>query len=236
MTAVVQERAAWGTMPGWGIVANLLPPEVTFARRVKVLRRLVVAALALVCVLAVAAYLLAMVGNHSAAAAVAKEQSRTAGLEREQKQYSGVLAIQGSVKSVQGQIQSLMASDVDLPTLIASVRSAAPASMTINQISIALSKTASSTGGGTTAGASALDASGALQIGSVTLSGNAAHLTDVSTYVDKLAQIDGVIQPYPTSNRADDAGKGAAWNISFALSSALLSHRFDKTIAPTGSN
>ncbi|MGX7680785.1 hypothetical protein ACSMXN_18010 [Jatrophihabitans sp. DSM 45814] len=225
MTVVLEGRDLWSTMPGWGIVANLLPPEVTQARRVRVIRRMVIIVLGGVLVLCLAVYGMAKVGSHSAQSKLSAAQAQTLQLQIEQRKYSGVTAIQGQVSQVQNQVATLLGNDIEFPKLIAGIRAKLPLGMTIDQLGVTLQVSTNASGG---TGANApLDSSGHKHIGTVTLSGTGHRLTDVSTFVDNLATVKGITQPFPTSNRSDDGG--TSYNIQITMTDELLSHRYDHT-------
>jgi flagellar basal body-associated protein FliL len=104
MTTVQEERTLWSTLPGWGIVANLLPPEIIQARRVRVVRRMVVMITVVVVVLCVVGYGLAFWRSHGAEQKLNAEQAKTSQLQAEQRKYVAVSQIQGSIAQVQSQL------------------------------------------------------------------------------------------------------------------------------------
>ena len=57
MTTMATPQQIWNTMPGWGIVADLTPPELIATRRLRLLRKLLAAGLSVLLVLLVAATL-----------------------------------------------------------------------------------------------------------------------------------------------------------------------------------
>jgi hypothetical protein len=77
------------------------------------------------------------------------------------------------------------------------------------------------------AGVAALDTSGNQQIGTMTLTGLAAHVQDVAVLVNRLGTVEGLVGAYPTSNTVTE--KGAQFTIQLSLNNNLLSHRFDTT-------
>jgi hypothetical protein len=224
MTTATQPRELWNTMPGWGIVANLLPPEVLQARRVRTIRKIVLALLCFLLILAAAGYAYAFMQSRSAGQGLAAEQSRTSQLIAEQHKYSGVTQIQGTVDKVQSQLSTLLAGDVDVSGVLGQVLAKVPAGSVISQVTVTLavpSQGAAASQSGTTS----LDTSGHLHIGTITLTGQMPQLTDVSTFVDGLSGITGVVEPFPTTNATTD--KGAGFNVQVTLTDQLLSHRFD---------
>jgi hypothetical protein len=222
MTQVLQPRELWNAMPGWGITANLLPPEVTEARQVRAIRRLVVLTLLGVLCLGVVGYGFAMLRSHSAQVALNKEQSRTTQLQVEQRKYDGVTQIQGTVSQVKAQVATLLKNDVDFPNLVAQLRAQLPPAMTISALTVTLTAGGSQSTAVVTA---PLDSSGHTHIGTITISGDGRHLTDISTYVERLSTIKGIAQPYPTSNRTADTG--VQYSVQVTINDQLLTHRYD---------
>lgn len=104
MTTVLEAPQLWSTMPGWGIVADLTPPELIESRRLKALRKLIVAGLVAVLVLCAGGYELARLQRSSAQGALDRTSERTTQLQAQVSRYSGVTRIQGTVAQVQSTI------------------------------------------------------------------------------------------------------------------------------------
>jgi type IV pilus assembly protein PilN len=226
MTTITEPRELWSTMPGWGIVANLLPPEVLQARRVRAVRKGIVILLCALLVLAGAGYAYAYLQSRSAAQSLAAEQARTSQLLVEQNKYSGVTQIQGDVAHVQKQLTTLMKSDVDVPNLLGRVLSKLPAGASVSQMILNIS-VPSTTAPPTANGTTSLDTSGQTHIGTMAITGTARTLIDVSTFVDAIGVLPGVVDPFPTANA--ESNKGATFTLQLTLTDQLLSHRFDTT-------
>jgi hypothetical protein len=213
----------WNTMPGWGIVADLTPPELLNSRRLKLLRKLITAGLVAILVLCVGGYVLAARKQTAASGALADVQMRTTQLQAQGRQYRGITKIQGTVAAVQAQVATLMNGDVDLTKLMAKIRTGLPATMTLEQEAITISVA------GVAASKSksnpSLDRSGHLQIGNVTLSGTGQTLDDLPAFVDALSVLTGVIDVVPTTNTTDKTGM--QFTVTLGLTDQLLSHRFD---------
>ena len=234
MTAVVEQqpRDLWQAMPGWGIVADLLPPEIVDARRVKATRRLVAAGAVVVVVLAILGYAYAYWRQQSANDALARQQAITSSLTGQQARYDGVVQMQGTVVQVQGQVSQLMASDVDVSKVLTVLTKDLPPTMSISQLSISLDSPygagagspASGSGSGST---SSIDASGHKHIGSVTLAGSGQTFSDIATYVEKLSSATGLAIPYPVSSQT--MAIGVEFSLDITLTDQLLTHRYDPT-------
>ena len=193
--------------PGWRIAANLIPPEVLQARRVRAVRRTNIVLLAVVLAVVAAGFAAATWRTHLAADRLAEAQATTSRLMAQQRQFAGIVQVKADTTRLAAQRATLTAHSVDMQALLASVRGALPTGVTITQLTATLDAespgTTSAAGG--TAGAGALDASGHRHIGSMTVTGSARRLEDVSAYVDRLAKVAGVVQPYPASSHAGAA-------------------------------
>lgn len=214
-------------MPGWGIVANLIPPELLLARRVRALQKLVGGVVCLLLVVAAAGYGWALFRSHEAQQSLAAEQTRTSQLLAEQSRYGEVTSIQGSVTQVRTQLATLMGTDVDTGALLGSMLAQLPAGASITQLALTIAAPTPTAANNT--GASALDTSGQLHIGTVTMSGQARSVTDVAALVARLGALKGVVAPYPTTNTVNDTG--TQFTIQLSINDSLLSHRFDLSAA-----
>jgi hypothetical protein len=224
MTAI-QGKQLWNTMPGWGIVADLTPPELLNSRRLKVLRKVITAGLVAILVLCVGSYVLASRKHTAASGALADVQSRTVQLKAQERKFRGITKIEGTVAQIQAQVATLLSGDVDLSTLMVKIRTSLPATMTIKQESITISL--AGVAPSSSKGSVGVDLSGHRQIGNIILSGAGQTLVDLSAFVDALKVLPGVINVIPTSNTADKTGM--QYSLTLGLTDQLLSHRFDKS-------
>jgi hypothetical protein len=223
MTTSAPPAQLWSTMPGWGIAANLTPPELINARELKTLRKWLAAGLVVLLLACVGGYLLAARKHSAASAELDQVQAQTTDLQAGVRKYAAVTQIQGSVTQVQTQIAALMASDVDLVALLGRLRSALPATMTISSEAVNISQ----------AGAAAQAGSGASTastVGTVSLSGTGRALNNLATYVENLQAIPGVTDVNPTTNVLNE--HVAHYSLTLDLTTAALSHRFD--VSKTG--
>ncbi|HEX8092643.1 hypothetical protein, partial [Jatrophihabitans sp.] len=173
----MQPRELWSTMPGWGIVANLIPPEVLQARRVRAIRKLMAYALCVLILIAGAGYSFAWYRSQQAADALSAEQSRTSQLLAQQKRYADVTLLQGSVAGVRTQLSRLLASDVDASALILSILTQLPQGATVSQLAITMSAPAGKKATADPAtGSAALDTSGRPHIGVISITGQALRV------------------------------------------------------------
>src|SRR5699024_7133771 len=119
----------------WHIVADLTPPELLAARKLRIIRFGVIVALAVVVAAGAGGYLLTQNQAVDAAADLQLEQALTATLRTQQQDLSGVTRLQARIAHTEERTAQLMASDVDFDALLGNVWQALPDSMTIDQIS-----------------------------------------------------------------------------------------------------
>ena len=223
---VVDRPALWISRPGWGIAADLTPPELINARQLTTLRKLMAVGVVLLLLACACGYYLSMGEKSDSAQVLRAAQDKTVDLQRVGRSYSSVVAIQGSVSQVQAQVAQVMGADVDLVALMVALSSNLPKTMAITQEAITISAAGVVAANGAPAG-SGLDTSGLPRIGTITISGTGRALDDLSDYVDNLQTIPGLVDVLPVSNTASTAGSGTQFSLTIGLTNALLSHRFD---------
>lgn len=227
MTTLLAEPGAdnlWASMPGWGIVADLTPPELVAARSLRVLRKQLGAALVLVVLLCAAGYVWAGQRTSAAEDQLATSQATTARLNAQNAKYSNVTQVQSATTSITGQIATLMASDVDVAGFVGRVRAAAPAGTTFTAFGVNLTSAAAPTT--PIVGTSPI-------IGTLSLSGTSRRMVDVASYVTALSSVAGVVNVVPATNSATNSSGPATWSITAQLTEELYTHRF-KAASSTG--
>jgi hypothetical protein len=221
MTAVLTppDRHAWGSMPGWDVVADMTPPELVQRRWIEVLRRRIVTALVLVTVVCAAGLGYAAVQQRVARDEAAAADDRTAQLDRSADRYVGITEMETIVSGIDRQVAALLADEVDVPRTIAAINAALPSSMTIQNMSVNLVPE------GSTDGSDGLDATGRPTVGTVEIGGAGRSLDDLPAFVDRLATIRGVADVLPDSNEV--SGGRSQYSVSLRLTDRLHTHRFD---------
>jgi Tfp pilus assembly protein PilN len=222
MTAVLDRHApaAWSTMPGWGIVVDLTPPEVVKARSLRLIRRFIAVGLLIVLVCCALGYLYALNQSSSASDEANAASEQTTQLQIETNKYGGVNKIESDVAGIRSQVASVMGTDVDYSALLDKIRSAAPSTMSIQSLMVTVSPA-------TITDSSSLDVSGVPHIGSVTVNGVARQLTDLPAYVDRLSSVRGIVNVLPTTNEV--SSNKVQFAVSFDINDTLYSHRYDAT-------
>jgi cell division protein FtsL len=235
MTTMTEPNQLWSAMPGWGIFADLTPPELTAARRLSVLRKVIVTALVVVIVLCAAGVVFASRQKSSATTSLGRQQIQTSRLNSRISSFSGLTKLQGTVTQVKAQVTAAMAGDVTFPKFVGEVRAALPGTMTIQDLGLTISAAAVNANGAanTAAAAVGLDKSGKPVIGQVTLTGTGPTFDALSSYVDALSKISGIVNVVPTSSTTNaEHGSQIQYNLTFSVTDEVLSHRFDT--APSG--
>lgn len=224
MTTMATPQQIWNTMPGWGIVADLTPPELIATRRLRLLRKLLAAGLSVLLVLLAAGYGYARLQARSASSELADANLRTVQLHSEQNKYNTVTQVQGSIETVQQAISKLMASDVDMSGVLGELRTALPSSMTVDSLDLTVSQAGAAAA--KAASLNSLDTSGHQTIGKINLEGDAHSLNDLAAYVTNLQAVPGVIDVVPGNNSM--SGGVVAWSLSCSITDQVVSHYFDK--------
>jgi Tfp pilus assembly protein PilN len=223
----------WNTMPGWGIVADLLPPEIVTARRIRVIRKVTALVLALVVLLGAGGYAYAWWQVHRAGTALQVAQQQTSALLASEARYHAVTDIEGQTTDVDQKLSTLLTSDVDAARLLTTVAQASPAPSRLTKVDIEITGDGTSTTLAAPNGAESLDSSGQQQIGTITVSGLVPSIQDVAKYVDRLAQVPGIVEVFPTNQQAQ---RGAiAYTIDMTITGELLvAHTATPTFPTSG--
>lgn len=217
----------WNALPGWGIGADLTPPELIAARRLRTVRRRVVAALLVLVLVCAGGYGFAAWRTGVAAGELAAEQARTAALQSEANKYAVVTRVQGATTTITTQIGQLMADDVDLAALLAALQQKLPTGMTISEVSTTVGSGGAGAGSARQAGgAVSIDASGLRHIGTVTISGASATVADLPAFLDGLSTVAGLTAVLPLTN--ETSVTGVRYSLQATLTDALLTRRYDK--------
>ncbi|MBV9592251.1 MAG: hypothetical protein JO147_00425, partial [Actinobacteria bacterium] len=121
------------------IAANLLPQEVTEARRGKKLRIAIGGVVAGAVVLTACWYVYARSNTGSAQDGLTNAQQQMTSLQHEQTKYAPLVKAQSASKTIEGQLRQVMASDVQWWQLMPQLRAAAPAGVTLQTVTASMS-------------------------------------------------------------------------------------------------
>ncbi|WP_327008903.1 PilN domain-containing protein [Dactylosporangium sp. NBC_01737] len=193
------------------IAADLLPLEITELRRLRTVRRLVIAGVAAFMALLLGWYVVADGKTDQAQRELNAVQDSRRDLNRKKATYTELEQIRQQRKDITAQLVILMERDLPWSALLTSLQKAAPKGVGVKSVTGALE-----TGDGTDAAADV--------IGMVTLTGTAPSKKDVATYVDTLGGVAGLANPFPTDvTESDD---GLDFTIRVDVTKASLGGRF----------
>lgn len=236
MTALLDRptgEASWADMPGWGVVADLTPPELIAARKLHRLRRLLGFGMIAILIACGGGYFYAHEQSSSAQDDLANANAATTALQAQAAKYNSVTQVQAAAQAVQQQIAGVMTADVDQAALVDRVHAALPGTMSISSLSISItpqssggaSPAAPPAGGSTTGGTTSGSAAGtSTVIGTLTISGVGRTLDDLPAFVDRLAAVPGITNVLPGTNSTDR--KIAQFSLTASLTDSLYSHRY----------
>src|SRR5579875_3384550 len=222
MTALLTKshpEAAWQGMPGWGIVADLTPPELITARQLSALRRVIGITLAAIILLCAAGYVDAMLEHSSAANDLASADARTNQLVAEQGKYARVTQVQAATEAVMSQVRTLTRGAVDVAAVLHRLRVALPGAVSLTSANVSVTNPAELAA----PAAPTLNSTGRPIIGSVTLTGTSRRIVDIASYVDALTKLRGVVNVIPTQNNSASAASAATWSVTAQLTDAVMS-------------
>jgi len=226
MTALLRRNDPWTVQPGWGIFVDLTPPELLKARQLRTVRRAVVSGLIAVVLLLAGAYFVADRDRSAAEDELANAQLGITQLQQRQNKYAGITQIKGTLLQVHSQIAGLMHGDVALDSLLGIIGAAQPAGVKLQTVSVTISAAGVAGAQAQPLGAaSTIDVTTHARIGTVTLNGTTNRMDAVSTFVDRLSTIPGLLDVVPNSNSQGNAG--GQFTVSLGLDDQLLTHHFD---------
>ena len=225
MTALLRRNDPWTVQPGWGIFVDLTPPELLTARQLRTVRRAVVAGLVAVVLLLAGGYFVVNRDRSAAEDVLANAQLSTAQLQQQQHKYAGITQIKGTLLQIRTQVAGLMQGDVAVDSLLGTIGTAQPVGVELQTVAVTISAAGVAGAQAQTGGGSAIDVTTHARIGTVTLNGTTSRMDAVSTFVDRLSRMRGVLDVVPTSN--SQGQDGGQFTITLGLDDQLLTHYFD---------
>jgi Tfp pilus assembly protein PilN len=204
------------------ISADLLPVEITAARRTRKVRRTVIASLTAFAVALAAWYGMAFQETRTASTDLDRAQDRVRVLNSKQHGFTELVQVQKDAKTINDQLSSLMAKDLQWSRLLQSLQSAAPTGITITGVTAALTTDQTAGGPNAKSGIDSTDAIGTLTLGGVGTSKNV-----IAAYVDALAKVKGVANALPGD--VTQQSSGLQFSVHMDITKAALGGRFTKT-------
>jgi Tfp pilus assembly protein PilN len=207
------------------IAANLMPPEVLAARRGRRARWLVLSALSVLLVIVGGCYVVTVRQTAAAEVELARAQDDARDLARERERYAEVVKTQQDSEAIKAKLAVLLASDLRWSTVLSSLRSAAPAGIEFTTVSAGLADpaVADPAEGGD---ARLPSTSEAKAVGSIDIAGTAPSKPQVAAFVDALAKVPHLADPYLTAVIAEEA------EMRFTLRVAIIDTAFEGRYTP----
>jgi Tfp pilus assembly protein PilN len=204
------------------ISADLLPVEITAARRTRKVRRTVIASVAVFAVVLAGWYGVAIQERRTAAGDLAQAQKGVHSSTGRQHEFDELVKVQKDAMTINNLLSSLMAKDLQWSRLLQSLQSAAPPGITVTGVTAALTTDE-------TTGSSAATTTDPDTIGTLTLGGVGTTKTVIAAYVDALARVTGVANALPGD--VTQQASGLQFSVHMEITKAALGGRFSR---PTG--
>jgi Tfp pilus assembly protein PilN len=237
MSTLTTTKAPATDRPLIRVVANLLPDEVVDARRVRHVRHRVVLALVVVLLLIAGWYVYARIQTSKAQANLNKVENQTVSLRAREHSFARLSAVQGATAAIADQLHQLMTGDLAWSALLRTLNVQAPPGVAVTNVSGAMfaggtgapSSTQSGTANG---GIGALDRSGQLPAGTLTVTGTATDKRVIAGYLDALGRVKGLSVPFLTNLGVQDGHLSFTANL--VITTAALGGRW--SAPPKGSS
>ncbi|MGI5169963.1 PilN domain-containing protein [Spirillospora sp. CA-253888] len=211
------------------IAADLLPPEITDARRNRRVRRAVLTGLAACTALLAVAGGAGVYRTAAARGDLADAERRIQELQHRQQSFGELVRAQQETAATGTRLSALLAEDLSWARLLTELRTAAPSGVRVIGVSASLTSA-----GRAAPGAAAAAPAGQRKIGGVTITGSAWSNASAAAYLDALAEVRGVAAPDLTDATRQD-GK-VRFTLRLDLTSAALGGRHSRTGGGTGTD
>ncbi len=210
-----------------GIAANLLPEEITLARRARRTRGWVIIVVVLVAAMMAGWFFLANQDTRAADAELTNATGDVTALQRDQRDYAPVVQVKNDTDALNKQLKAIMGNDLDWAAMVTLLRETGENTNTgVDVQGINGSLLAPVSG----EEAAAPDASGTAVIGTLEITGEAPDKKAVAAYIDALGRQKLVADPYLTAVRQGEDGS-VSFNLNVDITSAALCGRFGEKCA-----
>jgi hypothetical protein len=214
---VTSARVDWAPVPK----VNLLPREILSARRLAGLKRMLAGAVAVVVLLCAAATVWAQAGASAAQDELDAVHARGAQLRAEQEKYAAVPRVMNVIQAAGAARQRAMSQDVLWYGFLSDLSVTTPKGITLSGLQVSLDKPTITNDPLVPPG-----------LGTVTFTGTATHVTDVSAWLDAVAHINGVDGSSLQTVTREDPKLGERSPLNFTttvtVTSKALTHRYDR--------
>ncbi len=172
------------------VAVDLLPPEITDARRSRTIRKAVFAVVIAALLLVALGYSATVTRTRAARQGVDQSRTEVQRLTRQQGRYAEIVSIQAQSGTISAELSTLLATDVRWSQLLASLKAVAPDGVLITSVSGTLQGQPAKR---SATGASAAPSSPETRpIGTLTVNGTSTDKIVLAAYLDALAKVDGL--------------------------------------------
>jgi cytoskeletal protein RodZ len=209
------------------IAANLLPAEITDARREHKLRWIVAAMLVVVVVALGGWDVAARMQTSDQQATLKSTQNRVDSLAKTRLQYANLSNIKSENVTISQQLTKLMAQDVAWYKLVPTLRSTAQtAGVSLTNINAILSSATTGAAAAPATGTGTASAPGIAtnQVGTITIVGVTPDKPQLAAYLQQLAAVPGLSNPFLTTLSAQ--GGQYQFSLTVSFTSSLFSGRY----------
>jgi Tfp pilus assembly protein PilN len=205
------------------IAANLLPSEITDARRGRRARRMVITALVVLTVAIAGWYVVTKQQTEAARADLATAEDEALRLTTRQREFADVVKVQSESEAISSELSKLLADDLQWAQLLGSLRAAAPRGVGLTAVSGALAERTEDGRAASPGIAQLPSSSSAKSIGTVTITGVGESKSLIAAYVDRLGSVKGVADPYLGGATEQDGS--VQFTVRLSLTEAALGGR-----------
>lgn len=209
------------------ISANLLPEEIVNARRARRARIWTAVVVLLVAILCAAWYAMAYRETQATEHDLTAATEAVTALQREQRGYAEVVQVRNESDALSGQLKAVMANDLEWRVLLATLRdTGAKSDITVGGVNGSL------TSQDAKAVVTLPGASSSTPVASLVVTGTAPDKKAVAAYVDALAKVGTLSNPYVTT--VANAASGVTFSLSVDINQTALCGRFTVGCKSTG--
>jgi hypothetical protein len=197
---------------------DLLPPEVRYARKAKVIHRRLGFLVFLVVILIIGGIALVRAQAIQARANLSMEESNTASLLMQQRKYGEVQKVQNEIHNIQAAQQVGTATEINWEQYLSSVQATLPPNVTLDTVNI----------DSATPFTPYTQATAPLQgsrIATLSFTAKSSTLPEVPAWLNALMTLPGYADASPGSVTRNDSGTYSV-NITMHINQAAFTHRF----------
>lgn len=195
---------------------NLLPPEILEGHRSRQVAALVGAACALVLLLIFMFYVLQTQRLSDANDDVATQQIANQNVQTQIDALQGFATLQAAAQAQQQLLRAAYADEVSFSRLLMDVSRVIPSDMALDNLTLQL--TAPAVGTTTVTGPTVF-------VGSLSASGTAASVQSIATWLTRLEQVEGWVNPWTSNATLTETGTSYTFTSSVDLTDGVVSDR-----------